>query len=294
MNVIICGAGHVGIHAAEELASAGHNITVIDQNHERIRRIEDTMDVRTLCANSATAVALRDAGAATADLVIATTQNDEINLLTTSIANAIGAGRTIARVHHSTYFEQRGLDYCNHLGIDRLICPEYSTALAIARTLRNPGAMAIENFARGRIEMHEFPVSKNASAIGVALADLGLPQGTRLAALTRDKMTFIPEATTVVEPDDVAVLVGNAGAFEQAKKLFHSNQARRQKVAIMGGPSMAVWLCRALRERDFSIRLFEINRQRAEALAEKLDWVTVIQSRSLGSNCLRRGESIPG
>ena len=278
MNVVICGAGQVGSHAAEVLAAAGHNITVIDESAEPIRKIEDTLDVRTLRGNCATAAVLREAQCATADLVVAATSSDEINLLTGTIAKGVGAAKTVVRVHHSTFFEQRGLDYKSHLSIDRLICPEYSTALAIARQLRNPGALAIEDFARGRIEMHEFPVSEDASAIGVSLADLGLPSGTRLAAITRRREMFIPDGASVVEAGDKVVLVGNASVFHQARKLFHDDRARRRRVALMGGPSMAVWLCRALRERDFSIRLFEIRRQRAEVLAEKLSWVTIIQA----------------
>ena len=278
MNIIICGAGQVGSRAAEALASAGHNITVIDQNPERLRKIADTLDVRTLCGNCAAADVLRQAHGATADLLVAATSSDEINLLTGSIAKGVGATKTVVRVHHSTFFEQRGLDYKAHLFVDRLICPEYSTALAIARMLRNPGALAIEDFARGRIEMHEFPVSDSASAIGISLAELGLPRGTRLAAVTRAREMFIPDRASVIEPGDKIVLVGNASVFQQARKLFHDDRARRQSVALMGGPSMAVWLCRALRERDFSIRLFEIGRERAEVLAEKLDWVTVIQA----------------
>ena len=278
MNILICGAGQVGNHAAEVLAAAGNNITVIDKDPERIRKIEDTMDVRTLCGNCASAAVLAEAGCPGADLVLAATDSDEINLLAASVAKGIGAARSIARVHHSAYFEQRGLDYLAHFSIDRLICPEYSTAQAIARTLRNPGAMAIENFARGQIEMQELPVSDDAPAIGISLAELGLPRGTRLAAITRNHQAFIPEGTSVVEGGDVVILVGNATAFQQARKLFHDAESKRRRVVLMGGPSMAVWLCRALRDRGFSIRLFEIDRHRAEELAQKLDWVTVIQA----------------
>jgi trk system potassium uptake protein TrkA len=278
MNVIICGAGQVGIHVAEELADAGHGITVIDQDATRIRKIEDTMDVRTYCGNCAAAITLREAGCESADLLVAATSSDEINLLTATIAKGVGARKTIVRVHHSTYFEQRGLNYQQHLGIDQMICPEYSTALAIARTLRNPGAMAVENFARGRIEMQEFRVGQTASAVGIALSQLGLPRGSRLAAVTRAHETFIPDGATVIEPDDQIVLVGNVSVFPQARKLFQGEQSRHRRIVLMGGPSMAVWLCRALRERGFSIRLFEIDRARSEQLAEKLDWATVIQA----------------
>jgi trk system potassium uptake protein TrkA len=194
------------------------------------------------------------------------------------VAKGVGAARSIVRVHHSTYFEERGLAYTQHLGIDKLICPEYSTALSIARTLRNPGALAIEDFARGKIEMQEVLVSRGASAIGVALADLGLPRGTRLAAIHREDRVFLPEGSSVVQAEDKVVIVGNADVFQQARRLFSHAKGGKKRVALMGGPAMAVWLCRALKRRDFAIRLFEIKHARAEELAEKLEWVTVIEA----------------
>jgi trk system potassium uptake protein TrkA len=278
MNIVICGAGQVGSHAAEVLTPAGHNITVIDQSSARVRRIGDTLDVRTLRGNCASAEVLHDAGCAKADLVVAATSSDEINLLTAVVAKGVGAARSIVRVHHSTYFEERGLAYTQHLGIDKLICPEYSTALSIARTLRNPGALAIEDFARGKIEMQEVLVSRGASAIGVALADLGLPRGTRLAAIHREDRVFLPEGSSVVQAEDKVVIVGNADVFQQARRLFSHAKGGKKRVALMGGPAMAVWLCRALKRRDFAIRLFEIKHARAEELAEKLEWVTVIEA----------------
>ena len=108
-------------------------------------------------------------------------------MLTATIAKKIGAGKSIARVHHGSFFENRGLDYEKHLDIDRLICPEYSTALAIASTLRNPGALAIENFARGEIQMQQFPVANDATAIGKPLSELSLKPGIRLAAIIRNR-----------------------------------------------------------------------------------------------------------
>jgi trk system potassium uptake protein TrkA len=278
MNIIICGAGQVGSYAAEVLSTADNNITVIDTNAERLRAIEDTMDVATFTGNGAQATVLLEANCANADFVLAATNNDEVNLLCAAIAKGVGARKTIARVHHSEYFEQKRFHYQDLLSIDRLICPEYLTALAIARTLRNPGALAIEDFARGAIEMQEFSVSRKATAIDRKLLDLKLPDGARLAAISRKGGSFIPEAATVIEEGDNIILVGNAAIFQEARKLFHDEKTGRRKIVIMGGPSMAVWLCRALRDRNFSIRLFETNRRRAEELAEKLDWVTVINA----------------
>ncbi|MDY7109025.1 MAG: Trk system potassium transporter TrkA [Planctomycetota bacterium] len=279
MNIIICGAGQVGSHAAEVLAAAADNdITVIDTNPDRLRAIEDTMDVATIVGNCAQADILREAGCGSADLLVAATSSDEVNLLSASIAKSVGAAKSIARVHHSAFFEQRGLHYQDHLGIDQLICPEYSTSMAIARTLRNPGALAIEDFARGAIEMQEFAVSRKAQAVGRKLMDLPLPGGTRVAAISRKGGSFIPDGTTAIGEDDIIILVGNAAVYQEARRLFHDEKVGRTRIVIMGGPPMGVWLCRALRDRSFAIRLFETDRPRAEELAEKLGWVTVVNA----------------
>jgi trk system potassium uptake protein TrkA len=276
MDVVICGAGTVGTHAAEVLAGAGHNITVVEARLDRLSEIEDALDVRTLQGNCTYAEVLRQAGAAGADMVIAATNLDEINLLAAATAKGVGAARVIARVRHSAYFDERGVDYTAVLGIDRFICPEYSTALAIASSLRNPGALAIENFARGEIEMQEVQVADKAHATGRTLADLTMPPGTRLAALERGGQALVPEARTAIRSGDKVVIVGNRAAFQEARKLFATEAGVGRRVVIMGGSPMAVWLCRALRGRNFQIRLFEIDRPRAEELADKLPWITVI------------------
>ncbi len=278
MNIVICGAGEVGSHAAETFAAAGHDVTLIDQDAERLSAAMDTMDVGTLQGNCAQADILSEARVGEADLLIATTNIDEINILTVAIAKALGVKKTIARVHRGTYFEGRGLDYRKHFDIDQLICPEYSTATAIARTLRNPAALAIEHFARGRVEMQSFPVTQNAAACDKALSQIKLPRGVRVAAITRGDYVFIPDARTVLQADDRIILVGNSEVFYEARKQFHRDEIGKRTIAIMGGGIMAIWLCRALRDRNWSIRVFETDRKRAEEIAERLDWVTVIQA----------------
>lgn len=276
MNIVICGAGEVGRHAAEVLAGSGHNLTIIDMAADKLAAVEDLMDVRTLRGNGAQADVLREAGVDHARLFIAATNIDEINLLTASVAKAVGATRCVARVHHSAYFEQRGLDYAAKLSIDHLVCPEYSTAVAIAQTLRNPGAMAIERFARGRIEMQQFQVSDDAKVVGRPLSQVVLPRGARLVSIERKKDAFIPTGDTAVQPGDIVILVGDVENFEQAQKLFVTGTTRRRTVMIMGDTPMGVWLCRTLHARAFSVKMFVSERGRAEELAEKLPWVTIL------------------
>lgn len=276
MRIIICGAGEVGTHTSEVLDGKGHSITVIDARADRLSGIEDRMDASTLIGNCAHADILTEAGVEGADLLVAATDNDEVNLLTASLARRLGAHKTIARVHDYGYLIQKSIDYKRTLGIDRLICPEFSTATAIAQTLRNPAALAVENFAGGQVEMQQFRTTAKAKAIGKPLSQLALPEGVRVAAISRGREVMIPDATTTIEEKDAVFLVANANVFDVAHRLFLGKAPTRQKVVINGGTTLATWVCRFLRGRNFAVRLFERDPERAEQLAADLDWVTVI------------------
>ena len=228
MNILIAGAGEVGRHAAEMLGADGHNIVLIDTSATKLQGLEDRLDLRTLRGNCAHAEVLAEAGAAKCDLLVAATNVDEVNLLSAAVGKGLGAKKCAARVHHSAYADQGGLDYAAHLGIDQLICPEYLTSLAIARSLRNPGALAVEEFARGAIEMQEMPVEDEAPAVRTALLELKLPPGVRLAQIRRSGESFIPKATTVVQQGDIVTLIGEQAAFEQGRKAFTSGKSKRK------------------------------------------------------------------
>ncbi len=286
MNIIICGAGEVGSHLAKALTEEKHDITLVDRDGQRLLQFDEALDIATFVGNAAEARVLRDAGAEKADVVIAATDRDEINLLCASVAKAVGAPRTIARVHHRTFFDDEALDYAQHLHIDHLICPEQATAIEAASTLRNKAALAIEHFSQGRINMQEFRVDPNAPGIGRPLAIADLPKGSLVAAVERKGDVFIPGATTALSEGDRIVLVANDEVFDEARRLFHKPLGR-QKVVLMGGDSMSVWLARALRDRDWSVRLFETDRERAQELAKELDWVTVVNADPMDETVFR-------
>ncbi len=278
MDIIICGAGEVGRHAAEVLSLDGHAVTVIDIDETKLAAIQELHDVRTLAGNSTDAEVLAEAGCRGADLCIAATASDESNLLTGTIAKAVGAKRCIARVHHAAYFEGRGLSYREHLGIDHLVCPEYSTAVAIAQGLQSPGALAIDQFARGKIDMRLIKVTEGSAAPGKTLTSLRLPSSARVALLKRQSGALIPDRDTKIEVGDQITLIAESEDIEKARGFFTNEARQRESVVILGGTPQAVWLCRELRGRAFSIRLLEGDRERAEELAEKLDWVTVLHT----------------
>ena len=276
-RIVVCGAGEVGTHIAELLAAKGDSVTVIDSNPERIVSLDESIDISTITGSCTNAEILRTAIGGEADLLVACTDQDEVNLLTCALAKHLGVRRTVARVEHRVFFESSGLDYAQCLGVDGMICPDYSTAQAIARLIRNPGAVAIEDLGQDAVELQEFDASDNAAAIGMSLKDLKMPPRAQLVAIRRNGTAFIPEATTVIQVDDDVVLVGNKDVVQTARRLFHPDEDPARQIVIMGGTSIAVWLCRSLPKRRFKIRLFEPDRERAAELGNKLDWVTVIQ-----------------
>jgi len=278
MNVIIAGAGEVGGHAAEVLSEVGHAVTVIDLSAERLRVLGEALDVRTLPGHCAHVDVLGDSGCEKCDLFIAATDIDEINLLAATLARQLGAAKTIVRVHHTANFSLRGTPTATKLGIDELLCPEHLTSLEIARAIRNPGSIALEEFSRGQLLMQRFPVSAGAHAVGKKLSEISLPAETRVATVEGGDGPRLATAESTIRENDFITLLGRTKSFDTARKLFNKGKDRRQHVVIMGETSTAVWLCRALADRLISLRLFASLRDRAEELAGKLDHVTVLEA----------------
>jgi len=278
MNIIICGAGKTGAHAAEILSVDGADVTVIDESQTLLESLADSLDVAILVGQPSAAKDLQTAGVSGADVVIAVTDDDEVNLLCASTASYMGADRTFATVTHSMYLNREALDYSKIFSIDSLICPAYSAARAIASHLRNPAAMKVERLVGQTIEVQQFEATKGAAGIGRQLSDVKLPGGARIVAITRNGDTYLPSGQSTVDEGDEVLLVANADVFHDARRVFRTKDAGRRSVVIMGGSPVAVWLCRTLQNRGFSIRLFETEVERANELAEKLPWVTVIQA----------------
>ena len=280
LQIVICGAGEVGSHAADVLVKdKANSITVIDKDPSRLSAIEEWLDGATLEGNCARADVLLEAGIANADAIVAATECDEVNLLTATMARKLGVGKAIARVHDFDYLDRQAeIDYAKTLEIDQLICPEFSTSMEIAQTLRNPIAQKVEAFARGQIQMQQFRIGKKCGVLGCAIQDMNLPAGSRIAAIFRQGEVQIPEPNSTLELDDEVVLVADASVYDAAQKILAASDHRRRSVVILGGSPMAEWLCQMLRGKPFSIRLYEKDRERAEELAADLDWITVLNA----------------
>ena len=278
MRIIIVGAGEVGSYLCETLSRLDHDVTVIERDEERAAKLNHELDVRVLTASGSSARTLIKAGVEKCDYFLAMSRNDETNLVSSSLAKALGARFTFTRIHDQTFRDNSIVNYQNHFGIDHLINPERLAAVEIAKAIRNPGRVAVEDFARGYIEVQLVDVTKGSKAIGKSLAELRLDSRIRVGIVQREDTTTVARANTVLEEGDSITVFGHPEALYDARSMFepHADHRGLFRVVIMGGDEMSVSLARLLSNPRFKIRIIEADRARCRRLADQFPDVTVI------------------
>lgn len=278
MRIIIVGAGEVGSYLCETLSRQDHDVTVIERDEERAAKLNQELDVRVLTASGSSAGTLIEAGVQKCDYFLAMTRNDETNLVSSSLAKALGARYTFTRIHDQTFRDNSIVNYQNHFGIDHLINPERLAAVEIAKSIRNPSRVAVENFARGYIEVQLVNVTKGSKTIGKSLAELRLDSRIRVGIVQRGDSTTVARADTVLELEDSVTLFGHPETLYEVRSLFDPNADRHtaSRVVIMGGDEMSVSLARLLSNPRFRIRIIEADPARCRKLADRFPDVTII------------------
>jgi len=185
MIIVVLGAGTVGTSIANTLCRHGHSVTVVDQDPEQTRRVNDELDVRVVTGSASQSSVLFQTDVFGADLCLAVTGCDEVNLIGASMAKGMGARRAVARVYAPVFRDLSTFDYQSHFKIDRLVSIEHLSAMELARAIRHPGAVAVENFARGELEMQEIEVTAATAALEKPLKELKLPAGVRIGSIYR-------------------------------------------------------------------------------------------------------------
>lgn len=281
MYVIIIGAGTVGTSIAENLGKSDVNVVLMDADPDALARAEERLDVQTLLGNGCDATALFRAGVAGSDLFLAVTSSDEANLAGASIARAMGAGRSVARVYDPAYRDYSTFDYQSHFRIDRLLSLEHLTALELAKELKAPGMYAVENFARGGVEVQEVAVDATSKLVGKQVHEIGLPRGVLLGLIVRgEQKGFIPTRDDEIHTDDHITLVGQREKLEEVRKRFERKKRHKQFVVIAGGGDVGYHLAAALQRSRFKVTVLEEDLERCEFLAAKLGSCTVLYADS--------------
>ncbi len=284
MNVVIFGAGTVGASIAHVLCENQQNVILVDSSRDALDEVEERLDIQTVCGSACDAITLFQAGVQSADLCLAVTNLDEVNLVGASLAKSMGSARSIARIFNTSYLDFSTFDYRRHFGIDRLLSLEHLTALELAKAIRMPGLFAVENFARGGIEVQELAVEDDAKGVGVHLRDLKLPREVRIGLITGKDRTVIPGADDVLHAGDHVTLIGQREELDAVKRLFEHKGPPRLNVVIAGGGEIGFNLAQILGRERFNVVLLEANGQRCEYLAQKLDHATVLHADATRQN----------
>ena len=245
LNIIIVGDGKVGYTLAEHLSREEHNVTIVDTSEEALRKADESLDVMCIKGNGASITALREAGADTADLLIAATSMDEINMVCCLTAKRLGTRFTIARVRNVEYtVDASALKH--DMGIDTLINPENATAVEIARLLRFPSAANIETFYRGRVELMSFRAREEDFFLGQPLS--ALSQQVRnlpilFCAAERNGEVIIPDGSFVPQAEDRIYVIGAPLGVHEFFKLIGRYAPHIRNVFVVGGGRITYYLC---------------------------------------------------
>ncbi|MEM9364995.1 MAG: Trk system potassium transporter TrkA [Planctomycetota bacterium] len=280
MRILTLGGGTVGRWLADMLCRQRHSVTLIDSDPEIVRAINSELDVRAIEGNAAQSTVLFSADVLSADLCLAVTGNDEVNIIAASMAKALGARRSIARVYAPAFRDLCTFDYQSHFGIDSLLSLEQLSASEIARAIRNPDSIPLEHFARGQLEVFEIDVAEGSVAEGKRLMELKLPKGVRIGSISREDRIWIASGADELHAGDRVSLIGMPDAVSESRVTIGGPTRRRsqKKVMIAGGGETGYHLAALLGHEDFRVTLLERDRHRSEQLAKLLPNTNVVRA----------------
>jgi len=294
MNIIICGAGTVGFTIAKLLTEQNHSITVIDQSGEDIKKINDSLDVKAIVGKATYPSILEKAEGSKADMIIAVTKNDEINMLICQIAYTVfNIPKKIARIRSQDYLNPKfskvyGKD---NLPIDVIISPELEIAKSIQRKLEAPGAIDNVHFAKNKIRLLEILVDKKCPLIGIKLNELTkkFPKlNANILGVIRDNKFLIMKKTDVMKENDKAYVTINSLQMKETLNAFGHNEKISNKILIIGGGNVGFNLAKSIEQtfEDARIKIIEKNKERAEFIAKELNNTLVVNGDGLDETIL--------
>ena len=294
MNIIICGAGRVGYTIAKQLSDQGHSITVIDQSSEDIQKIDEALDVKAIVGKATYPTILEKADASDADMIIAVTRNDEINMVICQIAFSIfNIPKKIARIRSQDYLNPKFTKVYNkeNLPIDVIISPEIEIAKSIQRKLEAPGALDSVPFADNKIRLLEILINENCKLINIKLNELTKKHpklDANIIGIIRDDKFIIPKKDNDIKVNDKIYVIINSSQMAETLELFGHTEKISKKILIIGGGNIGFNLAKNLEETlDSSrVKIIEKNKERAEFLANELNNTIVINGNALDEEVL--------
>lgn len=278
MKIIIVGCGKVGTTLAEHLYKEGHDITIIDKHSEKLKTIADRIDVLGVEGNGASVAVQKEADVKKADLLIATTNSDELNMLCCLIAKKAGNCHTIARIRDPEYYSE--VRYIREeLNLSMVINPEQTAAAEIARIIKFPSAVKIDTFARGRVELIKLIISKDTPLDGLKLTEMDskLHCKVLICVVERGEEVIIPHGDfALCAGDKIYFIAPHASVltFLKASGANISNNIR--SLMLIGGGKMSYYVAKRLSDTNVAIKIIEKEIDRCNELSEALPKAVII------------------
>mgnify|MGYP000932083607 CR=1 FL=1 len=288
MKIIIAGDGKVGVALTRQFTSEGHDVTVIDYNSVILDSSVERYDVISVEGNCASMAVLSQAGVKEADLLIAVTNHDEINLLCCTTAHSMNPKlHTIARIRNPEYEKQLRF-MRQELGLSMVINPEKATAREIARVLRFPNALKLEQFSKQRFELVEYRLTEGNPLTGLQLSDLYSNMRVKMliCAVARGKQITIPTGSFTLEEGDTIYLMATPQELEQFFRRLGIFKERANNVMVVGASRMAYYLVKELSEMNMHVTVIDNNPARCQDMSEKIPRALIIQGDGTDSELL--------
>jgi trk system potassium uptake protein TrkA len=282
MKIIIVGGGKVGYTLAEQLSTEDHDIILIDNDDDVLTHADETLDIMCIKGNGASVDILKTAGISEADILLAVTDSDELNMICCVIGKKLGAKHTVARVRNTDYSNEFKM-LREELELDMVINPEMEAAAEIAQMIQFPSAVDVEAFANNLVELVEFRVLETDPIINTKLVDLSklLPSKILFCTIMRGDEVFIPKGNFVLLPDDLVQVIGERNSISRFFKYLGRNTHKVKNVTIIGGSRTAIYLTWLLEEMDLNVKIIELNKDRCLILNDILTKSMIICCNSL-------------
>jgi len=287
VKIVLVGAGQVGSTIVEALHTE-HDVTVVDTAGERLEALAYRFDVRTIEGNGASRKTMRDAGVPAADLFIACTSRDEVNLVACSFARVEAPqATTVIRTSNVEYID---LWREGRLDVDFAVSSELETAHAVAGSIGMPAARQTDVFAGGQIQIVEFEVPRgaDASVVGRPLREASLPADARVLGIIRADSMTLPRGGDVIEVGDRIVVIGSPHGAREWGALLAPGEGAVEDVVVYGGGQVGAAIARMLTEQEIGVRVIEPQRERARAVAEEIPECRVYNATGTDPDFLER------
>lgn len=278
MECIIIGAGKVGFSIAQLLSSEGHDVTVIENNEERQKVISDVLDVEVVDGSGASWSVLESAGVKTANMVVAVTESDELNMIACLLAKQYGVKTTVARVRNTDYVSTPHFSPEALLGIDLIINPEQVTALEIAKIVSNPEALNVDFYAGGKVQLVELAIEADSPVAGKKVRQLTSDVPFNIVAIDRKNLMRVPGGDDVIQAGDHIYLLGRTLDIPRVEKSLHICHRKIEHLTILGGGRTGFYLAHLLEKQKLpiNIKIIEKDAKKANEISEMLNHTLVI------------------